>query len=129
MYQVYSETTLTALIPTRIIAKGNEETQKEISDMISDAFRTINPFRTAVPFWGQTIQISSSLSPKRDWGPKGVKMPTAAKYLRTPRSPRVRSFSVRDVAVTWYLVCFTRFVLLAGFVFLAAADCRHTFIL
>ena len=31
-----------------------------------------NPFRTAVPFWGQTILISSSLSPKRDWGPKGV---------------------------------------------------------
>ena len=28
---------------------------------------------TAVPFWGQTTQISSSLSPKRDCGPKGVK--------------------------------------------------------
>ena len=33
---------------------------------------TINPFRTAVPFWGQFTQISSSLSPKRDWGSKGV---------------------------------------------------------
>ena len=33
----------------------------------------INPFRTAVPFWGQTSQILSSLSPKRDWGSKGVK--------------------------------------------------------
>ena len=33
----------------------------------------VNPFRTAVPFWGQTSQISSSLSPKRDWGSKGVK--------------------------------------------------------
>ena len=33
---------------------------------------TINPFRTAVPFWGQTSHISSSLSPKRDSGPKGV---------------------------------------------------------
>ena len=32
-----------------------------------------NPFRTAVPFWGQTAQISSSLSPKRDCGPKWVK--------------------------------------------------------
>ena len=30
-------------------------------------------FRTAVPFWGRTTQISSSLSPKRDCGPKGVK--------------------------------------------------------
>ena len=29
-------------------------------------------FRTAVPFWGQTTQISSSLSPKRDCGPEGV---------------------------------------------------------
>ena len=33
----------------------------------------INPFRTAVPFWGQTTQTSSSLSPKRDCGSKGVK--------------------------------------------------------
>ena len=32
----------------------------------------INPFRTAVPFWGQTSQIFSSLSPKRDCGFKGV---------------------------------------------------------
>ena len=30
-------------------------------------------FRTAVPFWGQTSLISSSLSPKRDCGSKGVK--------------------------------------------------------
>ena len=33
---------------------------------------TINPFRTAVPFWEQSTQISSSLSPKRDCGPKRV---------------------------------------------------------
>ena len=33
---------------------------------------TINPFRTAIPFWGQTSLISSSLSPKRDGGPKRV---------------------------------------------------------
>ena len=26
----------------------------------------VNPFRTAVPFWGQTSQISTSVSPKRD---------------------------------------------------------------
>ena len=30
-----------------------------------------NPFRTAVPFWGQTTLISSNLSPKRDCGSKG----------------------------------------------------------
>ena len=29
-----------------------------------------NPFRTAVPFWGQTTQLSSSLSRQRDCGPK-----------------------------------------------------------
>ena len=33
----------------------------------------VNPFRTAIPFWGQTTLISSSLSPKRDCGSKGVK--------------------------------------------------------
>ena len=31
-----------------------------------------NPFRTAVPFWGQTTQFSSILSPKRDCGSIGV---------------------------------------------------------
>ena len=34
----------------------------------------VNPFRTAVPFWGQTSQISSSFVPKRDRGSKGVKI-------------------------------------------------------
>ena len=33
----------------------------------------LNPFRTAVPFWGQTSQISSIFVPKRDCGSKGVK--------------------------------------------------------
>ena len=37
---------------------------------------SIDPFRTAVPFWGQTSQMSSSLSPKQDCGPKGVKVPS-----------------------------------------------------
>ena len=32
----------------------------------------LTTFRTAVPFWGQTTQISSSLSPKRDCDSKGV---------------------------------------------------------
>ena len=36
--------------------------------------RVINPFRTAVPFWGQSSQISSSFVPKRDCGSKGVKL-------------------------------------------------------
>ena len=32
----------------------------------------LNPFRAAVLFWGQTSQIPSSSSPKRDCGSKGV---------------------------------------------------------
>ena len=34
----------------------------------------INPFSTAVPIRGQTSLIPSDLSPKRDWGPKRVKI-------------------------------------------------------
>ena len=34
----------------------------------------INPFRTAVPFWGQASQILSNLSPNRDCGPKKLSM-------------------------------------------------------
>ena len=33
-----------------------------------------NPFKTAIPFWGQTILNLSSLSPKRDCGPEMVKL-------------------------------------------------------
>ena len=34
----------------------------------------LNPFRTAVPFWGQSSQIPSSWSPKRDCGTERVKL-------------------------------------------------------
>ena len=33
-------------------------------------FDRLNPFSTAVPFWGQSTHFSSSLSPKRDCGTK-----------------------------------------------------------
>ena len=33
----------------------------------------VNPFRTAVPFWGQSTQISSRLPQKRDCGSERVK--------------------------------------------------------
>ena len=69
------------------ITVESAESTYHVGVMLSDAYiagtvRTlvlvpgitaINPFRTAVPFWGQTSQISSSLSPKRDCGPKRVK--------------------------------------------------------
>ena len=32
----------------------------------------VNPFRTAIPFWGQLTWDLSDLSPKRDGGPKRV---------------------------------------------------------
>ena len=37
-----------------------------------DKTTPFNPFRTAVLFWGQTTQTSSSLTPERDCGPKRV---------------------------------------------------------
>ena len=33
---------------------------------------SLNPFRTAVPFWGKILENLSGLSPKRDCGSKGV---------------------------------------------------------
>ena len=41
----------------------------------------VNPFRAAVPLWGQTTQISSRFSSKRDCGSKGVNS-ICAKRLR-----------------------------------------------
>ena len=44
--------------------------------------KSLNPFRTAVSFWGQSSQISSSFVPKRDCGSKGVKLdPTIVDLL------------------------------------------------
>ena len=39
-----------------------------------------NPIRTAVPFWGQTGQILSNLSPKRDCSPKRVRNTCVVSY-------------------------------------------------
>ena len=39
----------------------------------------LNPFRTAVPFWGQPTQILSYLSEKRDRGSKRVNFPQAVR--------------------------------------------------
>ena len=50
---------------------GGQSTHVQMVEMRSPF--ALNPFRTAVPFWGQTTQISSSLSPKRDCGFEGVK--------------------------------------------------------
>ena len=61
---------------------------------------SINPFRTAVPFWGQSIQISSSFVPKRDCGSKGVSCnnPNRQQSCPTDSSPACSSRSY-DTAV------------------------------
>ena len=44
--------------------------------LISNSYtRLINPFRTAVPFWGQVSQTPSKLSPQRDCGPRRLNRP------------------------------------------------------
>ena len=55
----------------------------------------INPFRTAVPFWGQTTQIRIiyNLCPKRDCSPKRVDtlllvVKRRAKLIRTQNGPK-----------------------------------------
>ena len=56
----------------------------------------VNSFRTAVPFWGQTSQISSGLSPIRDCGSKGVKC-IVASGMSSPCT------AVVLIASTWVL--------------------------
>ena len=48
----------------------------------------LNPVRTAVPFWGQTTQIISDLSPKRDCGPQrliGLTLSVSSTVVLTPK--------------------------------------------
>ena len=56
----------------------------------------VNPLRTAVLFRGQTIQIVSNLSPKRDCGPKRVKMSCFLRQVisEIPHRARSRNFPV-----------------------------------
>ena len=58
---------------------------------------SLNPFRTAVPFWGQTSQILCSLSPKRDCGNKG-----ANGRLFSSSSLRY-TYSHLPLECTWYV--------------------------
>ena len=62
--------------------------------------QSFNPFRTAVPFWGQTTQISSSFVPKRDRGSKGVNVVVAG------LASAERNIKRKIIGVpTWYQVC------------------------
>ena len=51
--------------------------------------RIFNLFSTAVPFWGQTTLISSSLSPQRDCGPERVKVLRVWQISRQEKTPLV----------------------------------------
>ena len=69
-----------------ILALGSSELTSEVSNrasfpLLPYSFRVcsirarlvrLDPFRTAVSFWGQAAQIPSSLSLKRDCSPKIV---------------------------------------------------------
>ena len=67
----------------------------------------VNPFRTAVPFWGQTSQISSSLSPKRDCGSKRqITTPLVNYYCQLPdhntcASAQPYIFSTKNIVALW----------------------------
>ena len=52
-----------------------------------------NPSRTAVPFWGQTTQIPSSLSPKRDCGPKRANPNPGTKRPKNGRETQPTAFA------------------------------------
>ena len=52
----------------------------------------LNPFWTAVPFWGQITYNLSELSPKRDCSSKGVK--TFTKVHRLPLLPQASIYQV-----------------------------------
>ena len=64
----------------------------------------MNPFRTAVPFWGQSTQSSSSLSPKRGWGSKWVERQIGKNITTCTRASRGgRRLLAGAVRRTWYV--------------------------
>ena len=60
----------------------------------------VNPFRTAVPFWGQTTWNLSGLSPQRDRGSKGVKHPWTSPE-RPPTGGKKRKKKATYWTTTW----------------------------
>ena len=77
--------------------KRHVPTPGEIA-VVADIGIRINPFRTAVPFGDKTTQIPSSLSPKRDCGPKrgGVKVVDSNRRQRSIRGAEHRGDSPRQ---------------------------------
>ena len=65
-------------------------------------YREVIPSETAVPFWGQTSQIPSTLSPKRDCSPKRVYGDSSPFFPR--RLASIFCFVCFVVVVVVYLV-------------------------
>ena len=55
-----------------ILTKTQKDQLFDTKFVIKSSF-PINPFSTAVPIWGQPSLIQKDLSPKRDWGLKGLR--------------------------------------------------------
>ena len=92
----------------------NEKTlQKEKYTKIR-VISPFNPFRTAVSLWGQTTQISSSLSPKRspkrDCGSKGVKV-NGGRMIYDTRY-RLPVTVIRGIHLCALLIVYTWYVIL-----------------
>ena len=61
--------------PPLPLCSAGEEVFDLLHDEVERALKQVrgyNPFSTPVPFWGHPRQIPSTLSPKRDYGPKSV---------------------------------------------------------
>ena len=67
------------------------ETERLLANNDQMGFYThLNPFRTAVPFWGQSSLISSTLPPNRDCGSKGVKSAVVLEGIKARSEQFVR---------------------------------------
>ena len=84
----------------------------------------INPVRTAVPFWGQTTQILSSSSPKRDCGPKGAKIKQIPKRAAVSLKKKVTWLGTgRKTKKTWNIFYTPGFARFAPLFFLHKSCC------
>ena len=91
-----------------------------------------NPFRAAVPFWGQTSQIRSSLPQKRDCGPKRVikwvQHRHVYEYRRTEYTRKyVDVFtSCRGLTSPVVVICLLSFVFVICFSWFILASAKKT---
>ena len=86
--------------------ENNDDIHNVISFFTRQYVLVFIPFRTAVPFWGQTTQISSSLSPKRDCCSTGLCSVGELYEYRYPYWGMThRNFQGRGIIVPCCTVC------------------------